>query len=302
MAERIHSPRDASLEEVEEIISVMQHKERGVYRCGDYFASPNRFDGETVDESWRQRMCEWMYGVVDHCNFRRDIVAVSTTYLDLCLYRYPGLIESRRTFQLAAMTTLYLAMKVYDTSFIKLDSLVKLGRGLFREEDVIEMESRILERLQWQVHPPTTMCFVRQYMRLFPPSVSPSITYMVSEISRFIAEISVCLYKFVRYPPSKIAYAAILIAMDGIDDCSLPIWQREQIYCRMANLATLSNVSTDMMRLTAVLMSSFEKNVDIKDLMKTIDPTCRPGYQGKSRRQLRESDGTSPKDVVGPDP
>ena len=50
-------------------------------------------------------MCEWMYGVVDHCNFRRDVVAVSAAYLDLCLTKGNEVIHSRRSYQLAAMTS-----------------------------------------------------------------------------------------------------------------------------------------------------------------------------------------------------
>ena len=293
--QQFETPTD--LREVEDIIAVMRTKEGTVYGCCDYLALRNGAERDMVDESWRQRMCEWMYGVVDHCNFRRDIVAVSTAYLDLCLSRYPELVESRRCFQLAAMTSLYLAMKVYDTTFIKLESLVKLGRGLFQEEDVIRMEDRILRRLNWRVHPPTTMCFVRQYLRIFPQTIAASTTYMVSEISRFITEISVCLYKFIRYQPSMIAYAAILIAMDGIADQSLPNWQRHQVYCRMDNIAKLSHTSVEMQRVMIVLKSSFEKNVNIKELMKTIDPNAKPGRGSKSRRLQQDHNG-SPKDVA----
>lgn len=204
---------ESSLNETGEILAVMRINESGKYHISDYLNTTNgtssSVKGETVDEAWRQRMCEWMYGVVDHCNFRRDVVAVSAAYLDLCLTKGNEVIHSRRSYQLAAMTALYLAMKVYDTSYVKLESLVKLGRGLFRSEDVIEMEQRILTNLQWNVHPPTTMCFLRHYIRLFPSVLSPSTSYMIAEISRFVAEISVCLYKFVKFPRSVIACKCI---------------------------------------------------------------------------------------------
>lgn len=200
---------DHSLDETEDILAVMRMNESGKYEISDYLNLPDRAsltaNVEQVDEAWRQRMCEWMYGVVDHCNFRRDIVGISAAYLDLCLSKDTQVINSRRTYQLAAMTSLYLAMKVYDTSYVKLESLIKLGRGLFRTEDVIEMEQQILTKLQWNVHPPTAMCFLRHYMRLFPSTMAYSTSYMIAEISRFVAEISICLYKFVKYPRSVIA-------------------------------------------------------------------------------------------------
>jgi hypothetical protein len=313
---------DPLFDETGDVLAVMRMTESGKYQFRDYLNVPGRsistVKGETVDEAWRQRMCEWMYGVVDHCNFRRDIVGVSTAYLDLCLSKDTEVINSRRTYQLAAMTSLYLAMKVYDTSYVKLESLLKLGRGLFRAEDVIQMEQRMLSKLQWNVHPPTAMCFLRHYMRLFPNTLSHSTSYMIAEISRFVAEISVCLYKFVKYPRSMIAckcdgfwrrqhfycflllgciyktVSALLIAIDGIDKSALPDWQRQLILSRMNDIAKMSYSDSDVQIVTRKLRTSFEKNVDLKNLMSTIDPNCQVANESKQRS---EEDG-SPKGVV----
>ena len=55
-------------------------------------------------------MAEWMYGVVDYCNFRRDIVSpVAMAYLDLLLSIGSDFISTKRTFQLGVITCLYLA-------------------------------------------------------------------------------------------------------------------------------------------------------------------------------------------------
>lgn len=290
------------MEEIEEILAVMRMHESGFYSVDDYLRV--KVEGkDVVDESWRQRMCEWMYGVVDHCNFRRDIVAVSAGYLDIVLTKDRSILYSRRTFQLAAMTCLYLAMKVYDTSFVKLESLIKLGRGLFTVDDVIAMEDRILTKiLKWRVHPPTAMCFLRHYTRLFPSCLSPSTAYMISEVSRFIAEISVCLYKFVKYKPSAVAMSALMIAMEGIDDTSLPLGSRKLMMQRMKVIAKMDLQSAEMQQLTRRLRASFEKNVDVRALMTTIDPNCVIGYSSSPKIAKRTSTNSnsngSPKDVT----
>ena len=153
--------RKETMEEVGEILDVMRTQEQGFYRVHDYLDN-KPMGKDCVDETWRQKMLEWMFGVVDHCNFRRDIVAVAAAYLDRVLTEDRSILHSRRTFQLVAMACLYLAMKVYDTSFVKLESLIKLGRGLFTVQDVIAMEDRILSKiLNWRVHPPTALCFLR---------------------------------------------------------------------------------------------------------------------------------------------
>lgn len=268
---------DASIvvDDVVDIISVMQLQEATTYRRADFLASGSHSD--VVDATWRQRIVEWMFGVVDHCSLRRDSVAIASYYLDLCVER--NVISSRVEYQLAAMTALQLAIKLYDSTVVKLDSMIKLGRGLFTEQDVINMESRMLTALKWQVHPPTPICFLRQFLRLLPSNISPVSRYVVAEVTRFIAEISVCLYKFVDCPSSVIAYAGMLIAMEKIDANTLPQWQRQQIYECMLMAAKLDHQSPHILDVTNRLKLSLEKNVSLQSLMRTIDAQCRAeGY------------------------
>lgn len=188
-----------------EIIDVMRIQEGTSYRRSDYLNSSAPQDStdnlrNVLDGTWRQRIVEWMYGVVDHCSLRRDSVATATYYLDLCVER--GLITSREQYQLAAMTALQIAIKLCDSTVVKLQSMVALGRGLFTEQDVIIFEAKMLKCLNWLMHPPTPVCFLRQFLRLLPPSITPVTRYMIAEVTRFISEVSVCLYKFVKFPPS----------------------------------------------------------------------------------------------------
>lgn len=263
------------MDEISDIIAVMQLQETTVYRRKDYLTVGSC--SKVVDATWRQRIVEWMFGVVDHCSLRRDSVAIAAYYLDLCVER--GVVASRVEFQLAAMTALQLAIKMYDSTVVKLDSMIKLGRGLFTEHDVISMESKMLTALTWNVHPPTPICFLRQYLRMLPSCVTPLSRYVIAEVTRFIAEISVCLYKFVDCPSSIIAYSGMIIAMEKIDSNALPEWQRQQIFETMSISANLDYQSPSVVDVTDRLKVSLEKNVSLQCLMKTIDAQCRAeGY------------------------
>lgn len=294
----------------------MQQQEATAYQRTDYLASFPTDLSNVVDGTWRQRIVEWMYGVVDHCNLRRDSVAVAAHYMDLCVER--GVVESRQHFQLAAMTALQLAIKLYDSTIVKLDSMIKLGRGLFTEQDVIDMEIKMLRALKWQVHPPTQICFLRQYMRLLPGSVSPHAKYTLAELTRFIAEISVCLYKFVDSPPSVLAYAGMLVSLERIDEITLPPWQRQEIFQTMQAAADLDHQSPLVQNTMTKLRISLGKNVSLQDLLHTIDAQCQAGgyYDAKhphattpttssttskdKQRKVRPATGalSSPRDVA----
>uniref|UniRef100_A0A7S2YRI7 Cyclin-like domain-containing protein n=1 Tax=Entomoneis paludosa TaxID=265537 RepID=A0A7S2YRI7_9STRA len=289
------------MEDVQDVLELMHIQESTTYRRVDYLSQDPTLSMKVVDGSWRQRIIEWMYGVIDHCSLRRDSVAVATYYLDLCVAK--GMVSSRQEFQLAAMTALQLAIKLYDSTMVKLDSLVKLGRGQFKENDVVQMEQRMLKVLNWQVHPPTPVCFLRQYLRMLPQTVSPMTRYMLAEVTRFISEISVCLYRFVKYTPSSIAYAGLLIAMERIDEALLPVWQRQEFFVIMKEAAQIDRTSPEVLEIMQQLKRSLEKNVSLQELMKTIDAQCLDNY-GKTRVDNYSGQGQfggshSPRDVTG---
>jgi hypothetical protein len=295
----MHVDSTMTTEDLEEVIAMMRRQESTTYQRSDYLATCVDISEHVVDGAWRQRIVEWMYGVVDHCSLRRDSVAIATYYLDLCVER--GLIKSRQEFQLGAMTALQLAIKLYDSTMVKLDSMVRLGRGLFTEKDVIEMESKMLTTLKWQVHPPTPVCFLRQFLRLLPVQVAPLTRYMIAEVTRFISEISVCLYKFVKFSPSVVAYAGMLIAMDRIDEATLPSWQRHQVFEMMYRIAGLDNKSYSVQDAIAQLYHSLEKNISLQELMNTIDAQCQCGYTKARTSDFCTVEGTisSPRDIRG---
>mmetsp|Transcript_34961 Transcript_34961/g.84608 ORF Transcript_34961/g.84608 Transcript_34961/m.84608 type:complete len:386 (+) Transcript_34961:196-1353(+) len=291
--------------DVGDIVSNMLRQESTLYKREDYLTHtlPSKLEnGETIDGSWRQRIVEWMYGVIDHCNLRRESVAVATCFLDLAASR--DLVTCRKDFQLVAMTSLMLSIKLNDSTMVKLDSMVKLGRGLFNEDDVIDMETKILKVFNWHVHPPTAVCFMRQLLRLLPPETSPVARYIIVEVTRFISEVSACLYKFLKYKPSALSLAAIMIAMERIDETTLPYWQRQQFMYNVTTTTGMDGTSLDVLLAVDDLRTSLDNNMNLKDLMRTIDAQCLQAnaanqMNGKGKDEQGILNGpSSPRDVV----
>jgi hypothetical protein len=123
---------------------------------------------------------------------------------------------------------------------------------------------------------------------------------MIAEVTRFISEIWVCLYRFVKYPPSIIAYAGMLIAMERVDEVSLPIWQRQQIFSVMASGANLKHTSPEVMEAVTDLQVSLETNITLKELMDTIGAQCHDGRSKMHSSEYVSNGGmNSPRDVTG---
>lgn len=90
---------------------------------------PTEFDDDTTKSStgkstkigpWRKRIASWMYDVVDHFSYDRNIVNISLRYIDQYVShllanssRVGSQVVKRRHFQLIAVTSLYLAIKIH---------------------------------------------------------------------------------------------------------------------------------------------------------------------------------------------
>ncbi len=146
-------------ETIKDQFAVLRKQEEEVYGCADYLAPeyqhkqldidaasvfeslPSDPGAGTLNDVWREKICEWCYQVVDHFDFSREVVDVSMSFLDryLCTRQV-----NKKVFQLAAMTSLYLAIKMYEPSSLKISSLIGLSRGFFTSEHIVNMEQSIL--------------------------------------------------------------------------------------------------------------------------------------------------------------
>lgn len=162
-----------------------------------------------------------------------------------------ALVQTPEDYQLCAMTALHLALKVYDSPtvrIVKLNCLVKLGNGEFTENDIIQKEQDLLQALHWRLHPPTPDCFLYRYLELLPildhyenesdnknkskyehnndrestierqergdQSRRQQRLSQLEETASGIIEIALACDRFLAVPPSVIAYAALLQAME----------------------------------------------------------------------------------------
>jgi len=241
----------------EDQFAALRVQEEMGYKCEDYLlpeyqnerldyqsANAAMFDSlpsdpsaGSLNEVWREKICEWCYQVVDHFDFSREVVSVAMSYLD----RYLSTRRvNKKIFQLAAMTCLYLAIKLYEPSSLKISSLIALSRGFFTAEHIIAMEESILRALNWRMHPPTVMSAARLYISLLSNEIDAQSRIDVIELSRFLSELSVCDYFFVTRKPSSVGLACILTAFEGVSHDRLPRKYRQKFVNDVYRIAKIN--------------------------------------------------------------
>lgn len=238
---------EARVDELVDCLATMKLQEmNSLYMCCDYLSRRQKAkikssSGSTaesrLERTYREKICEWMYRVVDHFRVNRDVVSISLSYLDRYL-AVTGEGCDTKVFRLASVAALYIACKLFDSMGpLKAPTLVELSRKEFEVRDIELMELEMLHTLKWRVNPPTSSTFVRYIFAVVSHEQSMSLYSKLVDDSLYFTDLAVCDYFFVSQKPSVVAMASIKNAI--IKCCNFCGLQEAE------GLALLKSIATD---------------------------------------------------------
>merc|ERR1712151_708035 len=120
--------------------------------------------------AWREKIAQWFYDVVDYMNEPRSIVYVAMNILD----RYSAVelqkeeIVVGQTYKIAAMTAIFLAIRVAGSGDLRINDLIRASRGNFGVQDVISTGRSMLDILTWGIRLVTPHDFVDAILQCLP--------------------------------------------------------------------------------------------------------------------------------------
>uniref|UniRef100_A0A7S4VTU6 Cyclin-like domain-containing protein n=1 Tax=Ditylum brightwellii TaxID=49249 RepID=A0A7S4VTU6_9STRA len=163
---------------------------------------------------WRCKMCTWAFQVVDQFNVNRETVSIAFSFLDryLATSSEPVELISTEKFQLASMTALYIAIKVFEQNHsLSIYTFADMSREYFSVDDLGAMEMEMLEVLQWRLNPPTALAFAREFLSFLPLSSQQRQALLVK--SGYLTELAVGDSSLIGCRYSSIAVATILFSI-----------------------------------------------------------------------------------------
>mmetsp|Transcript_6286 Transcript_6286/g.15628 ORF Transcript_6286/g.15628 Transcript_6286/m.15628 type:complete len:274 (+) Transcript_6286:205-1026(+) len=210
---------------VDEWNSLVEREEKVAYQVQPSSSLDGQYRGEHSSSAlangnpcpplWREKICEWCFQVIDHCDIDRDVVSIALSYFDRYLAHHTSI--AKALYQLVAMTSLYLAVKLHSTRKISVSSMSALSKGQFRVDQILKIEISIIKTLRWHLNPPTPSMFLDVANPLIDHSdTDPQVSYEIVELSRYLLELSVCDDFFADKKSSSITYASLLVAMDTL--------------------------------------------------------------------------------------
>lgn len=232
---------------------ILAMKEREAdYQSGDYLNRLGRTDSDgtkttsgevpespPVDVECRSRMCEWAFSVVDNCQYQRQTVGVAMNLLDRFLDAADWALADRSAFQLAAITSLYTAIKIGEPSAISVATMAVLSRGKYTAPQIEAMERVLLDTDRWLLHPPTAGHFGRAVAEWLARRdgryhLEPLLELIDVQLDAAVADYRLCCCGDPSVTPSVVALCAVQNAMEGMNVTSE--WEQRQVLERLSGL------------------------------------------------------------------
>lgn len=208
----------------------MRRQEELTYKCKNCYhlvqspltppgVAPSCTPNEPVTPQTRNVLCDWANKIIDFCNLDRETVEIAMSYVDRYVQTEIGreiLLHSDK-YQLLVVTSLYVAIKVTETVAISSTQFEKISRNTFTAKDVESMERMLLSGLKWNLHPPTSLSFIRLYLNLIPSATMDQDTKETAFIlAKLQTELAVRDCSLVAVRASTIAFAALMNSFDAL--------------------------------------------------------------------------------------
>jgi len=181
-------------------------------------------------EGWRRKISFWFVQVAEDLKFCRETVSLALNYLMRFSVEIPLQELSCKTFQLAAITSIFVASKIEEPRPLSVTKMIELSNSFFSEEDFLCMERLLLEKLGGLTTLPTPYHFLQRIcaLKLIPADCL--------ELAEGFIDVFHHETKFQLFLPSDIALSAMMCAFRFRNECfnqddmiswlgQVPTWQ-----------------------------------------------------------------------------
>ncbi|CAH9143120.1 unnamed protein product [Cuscuta epithymum] len=164
----------------------------------DYMAQ--QFD---INEKMRAILIDWLIEVHHKFELREETLFLTVNLIDRFLEKQ-GVV--RKKLQLVGLVALLLACKYEEVSVPVVDDLIFISDKAYTRKEVLDMESLMLNTLQFNMSVPTPYVFMKRFLK------AAQSDRKLEHLSFFLMELCLVEYEMLKFPPSFLAAAAIFSA------------------------------------------------------------------------------------------
>lgn len=156
-----------------------------------------------VNAKMRDILADWLVDVHKKYKLRPETLFLTISLVDRYLEKR---ITQRRHLQLVGVTALLIASKFEEIYPPEIKDFVYITDKAYTREDVIRMEVSMLNTLDFKVCRPTAVQFLDRYTTVNGCAEAHR------DLAQYLLELTLTDYKMVKYSPSHLAAASILLS------------------------------------------------------------------------------------------
>ncbi|KAL5732048.1 Cyclin-A1-3 [Ranunculus cassubicifolius] len=161
-----------------------------------------------INPSMRAILIDWLVEVAEEYRLVPDTLYLTVNYIDRYL---SGNVMNRQRLQLLGVACMMIASKYEEICAPQVEEFCYITDNTYFKEEVLEMESAVLNYLKFEMTAPTAKCFIRRFVHAALGSNEvPSL--QLECLGNYVAELSLLEYNMLWYSPSLIAASAIFLA------------------------------------------------------------------------------------------
>ncbi|CAN1240174.1 CYCA1-1 [Linum grandiflorum] len=161
-----------------------------------------------VNASMRAILVDWLVEVAEEYRLVPDTLYLTVNYIDRYL---SGNVINRQKLQLLGVACMMIASKYEEICAPQVEEFCYITDNTYFKDEVLDMESSVLNYLKFEMTAPTSKCFLRRFARAAQGSNEvPSM--QLECLANYISELSLLEYNMLCYPPSVVAASSIFLA------------------------------------------------------------------------------------------
>lgn len=171
-----------------------------------------------VNKGMRSILIDWLVEVSEEYRLVPDTLYLTVHLIDRFLSE--NYIEKQKL-QLLGVTCMLIASKYEEICAPRVEEFCFITDNTYAKEEVVKMESLVLNFLGFQLAAPTTKKFLRRFVQAAQASYEvPSVE--LEFMANYLAELTLAEYGFLKFLPSLTAASAVFLARWTLDQSNHP--------------------------------------------------------------------------------
>ncbi|CAE5993889.1 unnamed protein product [Arabidopsis arenosa] len=204
-----------------------------------------------VNSSMRGILVDWLIEVSEEYRLVPETLYLTVNYIDRYL---SGNVISRQKLQLLGVACMMIAAKYEEICAPQVEEFCYITDNTYLKDEVLDMESDVLNYLKFEMTAPTTKCFLRRFVRA-AHGVHEAPLMQLECMANYIAELSLLEYTMLSHSPSLVAASAIFLAKYILDPTRRP-WNSTLQHYTQYKAMELRGCVKDLQRLCSTAHGS----------------------------------------------